>query len=192
MRIALSNGLTQLAFLFTLLPLSTLACRSAVVDEPPKAATVANGDAAPPAQSAQQHDATPLAIGAPCPTAEAAPAQRPGAAPAVSPCGKSARVSVVTDPSTISLARTAPCKLTPVSKTPGTNILSACVSEGKLYVQNSCVVCRMVDAGWSAIALIGEMTREQALAYQQSLGLPVNEPLFTEQAWMKALGNAGA
>ncbi|AKU98364.1 hypothetical protein AKJ09_05028 [Labilithrix luteola] len=219
MRIAPSNGLTRLALVFTLSTLSTLACRTAVVDEPPKAAAVEKGPPAPsahvtgelaigdapapatsidagPSKWGRRPDATPLVIGAPCPTAEAAPSQRPSPAPAVSPCGTKARVSVVTDPTTVSLARSAPCKLIPVGKggkeTSGTNIVSACVSDGKLYVQSACVVCRMIDAGWSAIALIGEMTREQALAYQQSLGLPAKDPLITQEGWTKALADARA
>ena len=76
------------------------------------------------------------------------------------------------------------------AKEPGAYLPSACVKDGKLYAQSRCVMCRMFDAGSSAVALIGEMTREQALACQRMLGLPATDPLLSEDVWTKAIAAA--
>lgn len=64
------------------------------------------------------------------------------------------------------------------------------MKDGQLWASSACITCRMVDAGWSATALIAELTREQALACQKRLGLPTDAPLLTAEAWTKALAAA--
>jgi hypothetical protein len=62
-----------------------------------------------------------------------------------------------------------------------------CVSEGVLYAGSVCFACRLVDAGWSARAVIQELTKEQATGLQKRLGLDDSQPLTTESAWRSAL-----
>lgn len=205
--------------------LAPLACRSAAVEEPPRAATIEpiapapatpatpeappTGEVAiadPPPDAAadkpvpmkRRHPGNdvprppaPPELGAPCPAPAATAAGR--AAP-FDPCGTKGRVSVRWNSFSASLGRVAPCTMVPVGKdakaqkpTFSGDLRSACIKDGQLWASSACLTCRMPDAGWSATALIAELTREQALACQKRLGLPADQPLLTAKAWAKAL-----
>ena len=172
--------------------------QSAPASTTPVSSELALGDAPLPAPSATPptrrrpgNDAPPpreaLEVGAPCPAVVPAPAD--GRPAPFDPCGTKGRVSVRWN--AYSAALVAPCKMIGVGRTkepsPTGYVASACVQDGKLWAANVCVMCRMANAGWSATGLIAEMTREQALACQERLGLPAKEPLLTAEAWTKAI-----
>lgn len=133
--------------------------------------------------------AEPPALGAPCTTPNAA------AGPdRFDACGTKQRVAVRWSAGSTAMTVGAPCKMQRVGKLekPGTipvggYMPSACMSEGQLWATSACVMCRMAEAGWSAIARIDEMTSAQALAIQEKLGLPHTSPLVGEAAWARAI-----
>jgi hypothetical protein len=193
------------------------ACRSAAVDEPPRTVTLeqtpprtpgtgelAIGEplAAPSAATPPRtpSDAPPRRrgydpaargpapeLGTPC--SPAAPAPN-GRAAGIDTCGTKGRVALVWEAFSSSLATNAPCTMASI-KSPRDDrgsLASACLKDGRLWASTSCVECRL--PGWSATALVAELTREQALMVQQRLGLPAKEPLLTAEAWSKALAGA--
>lgn len=141
-------------------------------------------------------------IGSACPPPEPAPqgarTGRSGAPIAV--CGTKARVSLRWDPHTTMNAfakNELPCTLVSVDKkkTPREQLgesHQACTADGRIYALSACMMCRLPQAGWSAVGLIAEMTREQSLTLQAKLGLSEAAPLRTTDDWQKAITAASS
>ena len=135
-------------------------------------------------------------LGAPCaPGATSPPAPRHVVAP--DPCGTKGRIAIRWDPSSTVSAFTkgdVGCTMHDLDKPrSGTFVPEpkrACAKDGRLWAMISCTVCRMPYIGWSATAVIAEMTKEQALAIQERLGLPKAVPLTTTEAWSSAIATA--
>lgn len=102
------------------------------------------------------------------------------------PCGAKGRVSLELDGATTALLRAASCELTELEHQ-SVYAPNACLSEGVLYAGAICFACRLMDAGWSAKALVRELTREQSLELQKRLGLDTTRPLGTEAEWRAAI-----
>ena len=107
-------------------------------------------------------------------------------------CGKSGRVAVQRDEShSMALHSNMPCTLNKVTAQTG-YVFAACVAEGQIHASGRCVMCRMIDAGWSVVGQINEMTSAQTLDLQQRLGLPAKPALQSEAAWKAALSIAAS
>jgi hypothetical protein len=194
--------------------------RTAMVEQAPPAPPASGGELAlglgdapdagpatePPASSKLRRRADvpppppPPVLGAPCsPAATAATATGRGAP--FDPCGTKGRVAVRWDPATHTGAFAGGevgCQLVDldkkqIAKDPRPFVVEprrACAKDGKVWASTSCPMCRMAFAGWSAVAVISEMTKEQSLAFQQRLRLPHDVPLTTTEAWASALASA--
>jgi len=122
-----------------------------------------------------------VALGSPCaPTA---------GSKGLDTCGRKGRVSVELDAATVALLRNAACEPTKLSQRSVYQPM-ACVSEGVLFAGSLCFACRLVDSGWSAKAIIAELTEEQALELQKRLGLDTARALTGAGAWQSAISAA--
>lgn len=65
---------------------------------------------------------------------------------------------------------------------------SACMDDGRLYVENRCIMCRM-DRRTSIEAEIAELTPQQLSNLQKVIAY-TGEPLRTAAAWRVALADA--
>lgn len=202
-----------IAFVIALvaLPLSVGACQS-TANEPPRVVTI---EPVPPPSKTQggelaigEPTATPAPIaptlpllgglpqlGSACPP-PSADAQR---GVVVEACGAKGRVSLRFDARSAKNAFTKapPCTLVSVEKKqpngPGMGeARRACVEDGVLYAASVCMMCRLPTAGWSAVGVIAELTKEQSLALQEKLGLSTSATLSTTEAWQKAIAAAAS
>lgn len=93
-------------------------------------------------------------------------------------CGTHGRVSI--EYSNHPLHADPPCKLVSLTKTPEGSFApetsSACVVGDEIIATQSCVMCRLPDAGWSVHARISEMTPDQAKDTFARLGLQGSVP----------------
>lgn len=108
-------------------------------------------------------------------------------------CGTHGRVSI--EYSNHPLHADAPCKLVSLTKTeegsfaPETS--SACVVGDEIVATQSCMMCRLPDAGWSVHARISEMTPEQAKDTFTRLALQGSVPDDAE-GWQEAIDRGQA
>ncbi len=202
---------------FVALSIAVAGCKGSAMstsDEPPKTVTVEQVPpmAAPTGEVAIGEPVQALAptlpfvrglpqIGSACPPPEpAAQGARTGHSAGSLACGTKARVSVRWDPHTTMNAfakNELPCTLVSVDKkkAPREQLgesRQACTAEGRVYALSACMMCRLPQAGWSAVGLIAEMTREQSLTLQAKLGLSEAAPLTTTEAWQKAITAAAS
>jgi hypothetical protein len=173
----------------------TPAAPAAVAEEPggaePEATAPPEAEPVPTAPAQASYPFAPPAgkparamLGAPCP---AAGAQKPD------PCGSRGRVSLEVDARSVSLGRGAECQLQSLRRDSKSMYeASACIDGDMLYAANTCIACRMLHAGWSAKAIISELTRAQALEVQNQLGLSPTLSLKSPDDWRRALSAAAA
>jgi|SRR5688572_12627647 len=136
-------------------------------------------DETAPQQATRGSRTSKPAIGTPC-TAGSASGR------SIDPCGKTGRVAIEIDEASVQLAHQTECKL---ERTGRENMYSAsaCVHGDRLYAEKACIACRLPMSGWSARAVMAELTEAQALEIQKKLLLPTSRVLKTPADWQQAI-----
>jgi hypothetical protein len=172
------------AFAVGFVLVTMVGCRTASDESPPRVSAEP-----PPAKRAAPLDVAPVEngptlLGAPCKPGKGDPNQ-PDA------CGTKQQVAMLYHPGRAIFTSEVKCKL-------GEKFQSAmhetrnCITDNQLYAEGRCVACRLMDAGWTVVARLDELTPAQALFIQgRLLGLSADKPLVGEAAWKQALAARG-
>jgi hypothetical protein len=162
------------------------------VEEPP--AQAPSAEPAPAAQEAAPPQQKQQALPPPQQQAGKPPAPAPklgdpcsaDASADPDPCGTKGRIALELDNRSATRAGEPKCKETRLPMQ-GVNQPYACVDNGIVHAAAVCVACRMAMAGWSARALISELTPAQAEFLQQKLGLDRGAALASAADWRRAI-----
>ncbi|MCA9617601.1 MAG: hypothetical protein KC731_01180 [Myxococcales bacterium] len=91
-------------------------------------------------------------------------------------CGEAGRIAWWEDPRNGVLGKQLPCTPRRVAEMAKGHDLSACVHQGVIYAAGQCIICRLMNAGWTVIAAPEELTQPQRLDLSARLGFGSEAP----------------